>query len=151
MDNCRWTHDPSVLFTVLQMLPAHPHKRLAPFPTLLALIELETFSPLYWRGEKRGKMDVIKAHWLWDVFTRHWGGAVSARRGGDNGFHLAVPAFFMARDSVRMSSVWWRCCVLLWLLRLHLQPLHRLHIFWRRTVRERESAAESQRPFKELS
>lgn len=84
-------------------------------PTLLASIELETFSPLHcgWENKKkkRCEMDAIKAHWLWDVFTRR-SGALSACRcliwSREEAIMdpIAAAAFFMGG----MSSVWWHCC-----------------------------------------
>lgn len=59
------------------------------------------FFLFYGSGEKGGKMDVITAHWLWDVLTRHWGelwvltNASFGVERRDNGFHLVVPAFFL--------------------------------------------------------
>lgn len=97
-------------FTAPQM---QPRPTSCSFPMLLAQVELETFSPLYWGGKKEGK-------WTWlkpidcamssrgiEERTECWLMPHLKWKGGDNGFHLAVLAFFMVRDRVGMSSVWW--------------------------------------------
>lgn len=97
------------------MLPAHPHQLLAPFQCYQPQLSLRAFPPLYCGGET-GK-------WMW---LKHIDCEMSSRGiegsseclpmphlewgGGDNRFHLAVPAFFMIRDGAGMSSVWWHRC-----------------------------------------
>lgn len=129
----RWTYDPSLLSLFPKCCPLTRINILLPSNVISLNRARDIFSSLL-RGKKRGEMDVIEAHWFWDVFTRHWGESWVLARcliwSGEEVIMDSILSLLPSLWFVTKPGCHWLDVGQLWLLRPDFHCCRWLHICW---------------------